>query len=106
MPATYCGLSLRSSGLGLRISHCEGPALRDDEAIQLDRRGALRAPRDDNRFEDTPSFFRSRLHNSLSENSSFAETLLLRMKFLTFTAVLAAALVSVVAMVPFLPAAK
>jgi hypothetical protein len=29
------------------------PALRDDEAIQLDRRGALRAPRDTH-FENTP----------------------------------------------------
>jgi hypothetical protein len=29
-------------------------ALRGDEAIQLDRRGALRAPRDDIHFEDSP----------------------------------------------------
>jgi hypothetical protein len=30
-------------------------ALRGAEAIQLDRHGALRAPRDDNHFENTPS---------------------------------------------------
>jgi len=27
--------------------HCEDPAVAGDEAIQLDRHGALRAPRDD-----------------------------------------------------------
>jgi hypothetical protein len=29
-------------------------ALRGDEAIQLDRRGALRAPRDDKQFQNNP----------------------------------------------------
>jgi len=33
--------------------HWEESPLRDDEAIQLDRRGALRAPRDDNHFQNT-----------------------------------------------------
>jgi len=36
------------------------PASRDEEAIQLDRHGALRAPCDDNHFEDTPSLKISR----------------------------------------------
>jgi hypothetical protein len=39
-------------GLGYLFEFCHS-ALRDDEAIQLDRRGALRAPRDDNHFEET-----------------------------------------------------
>jgi hypothetical protein len=33
------------------------PALRDDEAIQLDRHGALRAPRDDNQFLNILQFY-------------------------------------------------
>ena len=32
------------------------PALRDEEAIQLDRHGALRASRDDNHSPDSSSF--------------------------------------------------
>ena len=45
-------------------------------------------------------------HNSLSANDAFAETHLLRMRFFTLTALLAAALFSVVVALPFLPAAK
>jgi hypothetical protein len=44
--------------------------------------------------------------NSLSRHPGFSETRPLRMKFFTLTALLAAALFSVVVSVPFLPAAK
>jgi hypothetical protein len=44
--------------------------------------------------------------NSLSDTEAFAETRGLRMRFFTFTALAAAAMVSVIVAVPFLPAAK
>jgi hypothetical protein len=47
--STVTRTSFMSAVLSLREA-----ALRGDEAIQLDRRGALRAPRDDSPFEDTP----------------------------------------------------